>query len=94
MLKNWFSNFRELSKEERYIIDQMSEKFRQKEYEYLKKIRTLPCDHILRYTSIESNVYHKQLLRNSYDIFSKDYGKRFARKIARELIEEDGMGFV
>ncbi len=88
----FLSSFRELSKEERYIIDQMSQKFREKEYESLQEKQNLPP--ILRFPCLEMNQYHKWLLRWSYDIFCKNYSKRFARKVARELIEEDGMGLI
>lgn len=81
-----FESFRELSDEEFEKLQEKIRKFQQAEREWQDFLSTLPKSNILTISHPEINAYHRWMLRDGYYAFKSEYGTRFARKIARDLI--------
>lgn len=89
-----FDSFRELNEDELRKLYRLIAQFRNKEKDWYDFISSLPKGNILTLTHPECNEYHKWMLRDGYYNFKNQYGSRFARKIARELIQNNGMGYI
>lgn len=84
-----FESFRELSDKELEVLYEKIRKFQQAEREWQDFLSTLPPGNILNLTQPELDDWRKWMLRDGYYAFKNQYGTRFARKIAREIIKDE-----
>lgn len=81
-----FESFKELTEEEFEKLQEKIREFQENERKWQAFLRTLPKGNILTHSSPEFGAFKKWMLRDGYYAFKNEYGTRFARKIAREII--------
>lgn len=88
MGREMFESFKELSEEELTKLYDMIRRFQENERDWQEFLNTLPKGNVLTLRFPETNAWHTWMLRDGYYTFKNKYGTRFARKIAREIIND------